>query len=398
MRKSVWIAVFLLLASVPSFTTISGSIRLCDYQTPEMDLHDMRFSFNYRYFDDGINTESGISSGRLGVDYNRSLNTGTFGLTFGGKIEIALQDFVPISGLGQGAGTLRSYMFEEMPLLFTFGGAETSFDIGQEKSNLEIRAGVGYGRFSDVTPLAKALKIQNELLLKGKIKEQLSDESLLLIADQISQRAEFTSMDELMSAIQTLIENASGTVVDPAIVIVGMEFNTLQTLISDIANLVAEVSGDPLDAEALMIIQEQILVQNDSRSCGWALQGGVGYDLVTRKALLTASLDAALAPDPASQIVLRTSFSSPFLSLDMSVLNISTSYDYLIKNDISLFANYTLQAKPEEELIAVTHSVSLELALHLEVGSLALQIALTKAPDVPTWSTDVMLSLVVDLI
>ncbi|HCP31745.1 TPA: hypothetical protein DIT45_00570 [Candidatus Acetothermia bacterium] len=358
----------------------------------------MRFSFNYRHFDDAASNEADISSGRLGVDYDRFLNTGTLGLTFGGKVEIALQDLVPTSGLGQGAGTLRSYMFEEMPLLFMFGGAEASFDIGQEKSNLEIRAGVGYGRFSDVTSLAKALKIQKGLLRKGKIKKQLSDESLLLIADQISQRAEFTSMDELMSAIQTLIEEASGTVVDPAIVMVGMEFNTLQTLVSNIADLVTEASGDPLDAEALMIIQEQILIQNDSRSCGWAVQGGVGYDLVTRKALLTASLDAALAPDPASQIVLRTSFSTPFLSLEESVLNISTSYDYLIKNDISLFANYTLQAKPVEELSAVTHSVSLELALHLEVGSLALQIALTKAPNVPTWSTDVMFSLVVDLL
>jgi len=395
MQKGIRIIVCLILIVVYGLAA-NATINLCDYRVPQMDLHNMRFSFNYRHFDDAKSDEGVISSGRLTLSYDRFLNTDTLGLTFSGNTEIGLQNFIPSSGFGQGALTLRSYVFEDTPSLFIFGGAEGS--LAQTKSNLEIRAGVGYGTFSDVTPLAKAFTIQNELLKKGKIKEQLSDDVLLFIADQISQREEVTSMDELMSAIRTLIEQASGTIVDPAIVMVGMEFNTLQTLISEIADQVREVSGADLDAEALMIIQEQILVENDSRSCGFAVQGGVGYDLVSQKTLLTLSLDAAYPPDPSTQILLRTSFSGPLISLQESVLNISTSYDFFVKSDISLLANYTLQASPVGGLNAISHTASLELALQLSMGDLSLQLALTKASDTSRWSTDILFSLVVDLL
>jgi hypothetical protein len=398
MRRRTWVVLMLFIGLLHVLAG-TASIDLCDYRTPEADLQDMRFSFNYRHFNDGGTDEEDVSSGRLTVDYDRLLNTDTLGFTVTGKAEIALQDFTPTSGLGQGAFTLRSYTFEEMPLFFVFGGMESSFATGQEKPNLEIRAGFGYGRFSDVTPLAKAIKIQNKLFRTGKIKERLPDEVLLAIADQISQRAEFASMEELMSAIQTLIEDEAVTVVDPvSIVMIGTELNTWQALVSDIADMVKDASGTPLDAEILMIIQEQILTTGDSRNCGWAVQGGIGYDLVTHKTLLTMSFDAAVAPDPASQVLLRTSLSGPLVAPKESALGFSASYDYLVKDDISLFASYTLQVKPAEEFTTTTHSASLELAFNLGTGDLSLQIALTKDPTVPKWSTDVILSLVLDLL
>ena len=395
-RSWVMLVLFISLFYVLAETT---PIDLCDYRTPEADLQDMRFSFNYRHFNDTWTDEEDVSSGRLAVDYDRFLNTDTLGFTVTGKAEIALQDFTPASGLGQGSFTLRSYTFEEMPLFFVFGGMESSFATGQAKPNVEIRAGFGYGRFSDVTPLAKTLKIQKELLRTGKIKKELPDEILLAIADQISQRGEFASMEELMAAIQTLLEDEAVTVVDPvSIVMIGTELNTWQALVSDIADMVKDASGAPLDAEILMIIQEQILATDDARNCGWAAQGGIGYDLVTHKTLLTASFDAAVAPDPATQVLLRTSLSGPLVAPIESIFGFSISYDYLIKNDLSLFANYTLQAKPAEGFTTTTHSASLELALNLGAGDLSLQIALNKEPNVPGWSSDVMLSLVFDLL
>ena len=397
MRKGFRPTILLALIIVYALTA-SAAIRLCDYREPEMDLQNMRFSFNYRHFDDALNDDEDISSGRLTLGYDRFLNTNTLGFSFSGNAEIALQDFVPNNGFGQGAITLRSYVFQNVPLLFMFGGAEGSFATGQQQPNLEIRVGVGYGTFSDVTPLAKAMTIQNELIKSEKITEPLSDEVLLFIADQISKREEVASMDELMSAIQSLVKEASGAVVDPAIVMVGMELNTLQTLISEIADQVKQTSGEELDAESLLIIQEQILLENDSRSCGFALQGGAGYDLVSQKTLVTLSLDAAFPPDPSTQILFRTSFSGPLVSFAESVLNVSASYDYFIRSDISLLANYTMQMKPGEQLSAISHSASLELALQLGLGDLALQLSLTKAPNAPKWSTDIMFSLVVDLL
>jgi len=397
MRKAYVLVVAALLAT--GFTGSAASLSLCDYRSPSANLRDMRLSFNYRYFDNAATEGIEVSSGRLAVDYNQLYESDNMGITLSGNVEISLLDLTPASGIGHGVGTFRYYILEETPL-FGFGGLEAGAATGQPQPNLELRAGMGYGRFSDVTPLAKALNLQRELLRMGTITERLPDEAIRAIADQIGQRSQLTTLEEVMAAIEALISDAAVTPLDPlSVVMVGLELNTLQSLVTDIETLIEDASGASLDADALLLLQNTILEPGNERKCGWAVQGGIGYDLITNNVLFTFSADAALVPDPASQILLHSSFSGPSDILEENALTFSASYAYSVNDHMKLFADYRLQrVKSAGEPAGATHAASFELAFDLGGADLALQVALTKDPSVEGWSTDVMLSMAIDLL
>jgi hypothetical protein len=52
----------------------------------------------------------------------------------------------------------------------------------------------------------------------------------------------------------------------------------------------------------------------------------------------------------------------------------------------------------EEGLMDASHSASFELALGLGGANVALQLALTKEPGVPGWSSDFTISMAMDLL
>ena len=402
MKRLIRVSLFVVL--VCSMVTMAKPLSLCDFQSVETHFRDMRLSFNYRYFNDASTEGIDVSSGRIAVAYNELTDSLNEGFTLTGNIEISLSDFTPVSSLGQGAGTLRHYLSEERPL-FGFGGLEASFTTSQLQPHIELRAGVGYGRFSDVTPLAKALRIEQKLLKLEAISDRLPDEVIMALAEQISRRAEFTSLEELMSTIQTLIEQASGTPLDPlSVVMVGVELNTLNELLSNIEGLIEEASGTTLNAQALLVIQDEMLRTGDERNCGWAVQGGIGYELAdpyggTRDLLLTASADAAFAPNPDSQILLHASFSGPLAAIQENTLGLTGSYVYTLTDQLAFHADYALKCTTQEEgLVNIGHSASFELALGFRGANVALQLALTKEPDVPGWSSDFTVSMAMDLL
>ena len=402
MRRLAWVGLFVFLVS--SIAVIAKPLSLCDFQSVDTHFKDMRLSFNYRYFNDASTEGIDVSSGRIAVAYSELMDSLNEGFSLSGNVEISLSDFTPVSGLGQGAGTLRHYLSEEEPL-FGFGGLEASFTTSLPQPHMELRAGIGYGRFSDVTPLAKARRIEQKLLKLGAIPDALPDPVIMALAEQISRRAEFTSLQELMNKIQTLIQQASETPVEPlSVVMVGVELNTLNELLSNIEGLIEDASGTTLNAQALLVIQDEMLRTGDERNCGWAVQGGIGYELTdpyggTRDLLLTASADAAVAPDPDSQILLHASFSGPLTSIQDNTLSLTASYVYTLTDQLAFNADYALKSIPGEDgLENVSHSASFELALGFGGASVALQLALTRDPGVPGWSSDLTLSMAMDLL
>jgi hypothetical protein len=176
-------------------------ISLCDYHTPETSLSDMNLSFNYRYFDDPATEGVDVSSGRVSLGYNQLYDSPVIGFTLTGNGEVSLTNFSVSGGLGQGAGTLRYYLVEETPF-FGFGGVEGSLATGQLQPGLALSAGFGYGRFNDVTPLAKAFRIQTDLLSLEAITDRLPDEVLMAIATEIGRQIEYAELKDLVAAIE----------------------------------------------------------------------------------------------------------------------------------------------------------------------------------------------------
>lgn len=354
---------------VVGLAALAGPVSLCDYVSPETNLSDLGLSLSYRYFDDGATEGQDESGGRAAIDYSQLYDSPDIGFTIAASGELLLTDFVPAGGLGDASGTLRYYFSGDVPA-FGFGGLEASIATGQPQPGVNLRAGVGYGRFSDVTPMAKAFTIQKELLKAQSIAGELAGDTLLGVAELIGQRAEYESVEDLAAAVVTLIQTAAGTTIAP---------------------------------RQVLAIEDVIAATGDELNCGWAVQAGLGYELLdpyggANDLLLTASADAAFAPDPQSQLACRASFSGPFRILEENTLTARASYARTLSDTSALTATYTLQRVQPLGLEASTsHALTLVLGFVVGQADVGLQVSLSKAPTAPAWTVDVSVSASMDL-
>jgi len=352
------------------FALTGWPVSICEYHSPVTYLSSMRVSFAYRYFDDAATSGVDVNSGRITLDYDQLFDSPDFGFTLLGSAELAMDDFVPIGWLGHGAGTFRYYIAEEMPF-FGFGGLEASLATSQPQPGVDVLIGAGYGRFTDVTPLAKAVTIGEELADLGAFTGPLSDATLIAIAGAIGRE---------------------------------IEYEALKDLVADVEGLIEAETGAELDALALLTIEEVILATGDSRKCGWAIQGGIGYELVdpfggARTVVVSIGGDAAYASGPKDQLLFHASFTGPFDILHENTLTATATYEYALSEDSTLYADYTLQRVQPLGLAASTsHAAGLSVGFDVRGIDVTLQISLTREAGDPGWSIDVSLAAAMDLL
>jgi len=345
-------------------------LSLCDYRSPVTALTDAGLSFTYRYYNDAATPTVEINSGRVGVVYDQLYDSPNYGFTLAGSAEVALDQFVPTGWLGQGAATFRYYPVED-GIFFAFGGLQESMATDQPQPGVDVSVGGGVGRFTDVTPLSKAFLIEDELLSIEAIDQGLSDEVLLGIASVIGRAAEYDTVKEMVADIEAPIEAAAGVT---------------------------------LDARAILSIEEIVLQTGNERKCGWALQAGIGYELIdpyggAQNFVVTGSADAALASSPSDQLLFHAGFSGPFDITSENTLTANLSYEYLLSETSTLTAAYSLQrVKPAGLPANVSQAASLALGFDVGGADVVLQVSLTRDPGDPGFSIDVSISAAMDLL
>ncbi|UCF10585.1 MAG: hypothetical protein JSW65_02625 [Candidatus Bipolaricaulota bacterium] len=368
MKRGVGIAVICL--GFAAWAASGADLALCDYHAPQTDLLDSNLSFSYRYYDDPETDGIDVNSGWVKLNYHRFADAPEVGYSLSGLVQLMLADFVPTGGTGSASATMRYYLSEVQPL-FAFGGLESSAATGQRNPGLEVRAGVGYGRFSDVTPLAKAFRFQSELIDVGALERELSADALLAIAAEVGKRIEYDKLEDLVGVIESLIENDSGVI---------------------------------LNARSLLLIEGILLEQGDERHCGWAVQAGLGYEVVDafgepRNVLLTASADAAIAGDLGSQWVLRCSASGPLDILRQHTLTATASGEMTLSEDASFLSDFSYQrVKPSSGDAANSFSAALALSFDIGGADVAVQLSLTRDAGASGWAKDLTISASMDLL
>jgi hypothetical protein len=365
-RLGVLVALGLVIAG---FGAATWGLSLCDYRSPMTALSDARMSFAYRYYNDAATPVIDVNSGRIGIDYDRLFDSANYGYTLGGSIELTLDEFVPSGSLGQGSATFRFYPFGEA-LFFGYGGMEASLATGQPRPGVDVRIGLGLGRFTDVTPLAKAVLIEEELLATDAISDGLADDVLMGIAGVIGRKA---------------------------------EYETTTGVVADIENLIEAVARVELDALALLSIEEIIDAKELKRKCGWAVQAGIGYEVIdpfggAQNFVIVASADGAFATSPGDQFLLHASFSGPVAFLEENTLSATLSYEYELSDESTLVVNYAFQrVQPLGLTASVSHAASIRVGFDFNGVDIGLQVSLTREPGDPGWSIDVSLSAAMDL-
>ncbi len=355
---------------VVGIAVAAAAVSLCDYVSPETNLTNLGLSFSYRYYDDGATPEVDESGGRATLAFSQLYDSPDIGFTLTANGEVLVAGLVPSSGLGDLSGTFRYYLTPEEGPLFAFGGLEAAAATGQPAPSVGLRIGAGYGRFSDVTPLAKAFTIDEELRAADAISQPLDRDTLMKIAEAIGRRAEYSSVKDLAAAVVTIIQTAGSVTIAP---------------------------------RQVLMIEDVIATTGDERNCGWAVQAGLGYELVdpyggANDILLAASADAALAPDPASQLELRVSFSGPFDILNENTFTARASCDRDLSETSSLHATYMCQrVQPLGLDASTTHAFTLLVTFVVGNADVGVQASLSKSPAAPAWTVDVSVSASLDL-
>jgi len=265
--------------------------------------------------------------------------------------------------------TMRFYLPGENPV-FVFGGADFHTETGDAGPGLYVNTGLGYGRFSDVTPLARAMRIQNMLISRGALTSPLEGSVLMAMAEEIGRRAEYETVAELVDVLVSAVQDAAGVLLDP---------------------------------RSVLAVEDEVLVSGARRYCGWAAQLGIGYEVITppdepRDFLVTGAFDMALAPEEASQILLRARVSGPIDIFNTHRLAVSASYENVL-GPVSLFnarlSATRIRVAGAEPRNAV--SGSFEWSVSFGMTALALQVTLAYPAGAVRLSKDISVSVVMSL-
>ncbi len=372
MKKLLWVLTIFAIFSDGHIWGQPHIGPLCGYTPPRSEFRDLKLSANYRYYNDQFtDNHDNVNSGSLRASFSRLLDAPTFGLSQQANLKLDLTRDT-LNYQADGATSLRAYF--EQTNFFGFVGAEVQGATAFINPGLRVSAGLGYGRFKDVTALSKALKIQERLLGLKAISAPLPATMILELADTIGRRAEFPDLASLVQRLEEIIEG-SGV-----------------------------VSQGQLGAVALLRIEEIISETADEKLCGWELRVGVGYKLLDpqggpRDWLTIASFEYALAPAPRSQFKSSLRFSSSLALLEDYALIAQANHAFRISETIDSQASYTfvrtqLKGRTPLDIQSLDLRVTFQVQANL---NLAVQVEFTLASDFEEWTQGLTITANYDL-
>jgi len=350
------------------------SIPLCEYESPLTDLSTLVLSFAYQYHNDPYGLENyDISEGLFGAEYVQLFDTPEFGF------DISLQNEMLISTVGASTfstvadGNYKRY-FSSEAAYFAYAGASARSSSSFEAVGLSFNVGLGYGRFTDVTPLAKAVRIDEFLVERGSLTGQLHPVDQQIIAREIGSAASFDSLADLLAVVLEIIEGSG---------------------------LVRAGGLDALDiSEVTRLIQERGL----SRYCGWDLKFGLGYALLDPSGgendlLIASAFNYAFTTTPNVQFLVQGSFSGTTELLETNRIDVTVAYDFLIADFLNLNAAYDFSRETWASEPTDIHRLSFDLLLTpVDTANVVLGVSLEHRPYYLEWDVDVQLSIQMELL
>jgi len=331
-------------------------------------------NFSYQYHNDPYGLENrDINQGQLGVEYVRLFDIPEYGfdISFANDMTVTA-DSLTTYEINADGNYKRYFSTEEN--LFAFAGARSQSSSSFQKLGLAFNLGIGTGRFADVTPLAKAMRINDYLVDRGSLSHDLHPVDLEILAREIGSSASYESLAELLAVIQEVIEN-SGLV---------------------------RLGG--LDALDISEITRFIREEGFSRYCGWDLKIGLGYELLDPSGggndlLFSGAFNYALATTPTAQLLMQGSFSGSPDILTTHRIDLKGSYDYFISSFLSANATYDFARETWAGLPTDTHRIVLEFVLSpVDTANVVAGVFLEYRPYYLEWSVDIQLSIQMDLL
>ena len=314
------------------FCLVAGSawaISMTDYQVPVSRATSAFGGFQYNYaFKDSTTADNG----NLSLNFNQFFSSLPMGYSLGFNGILNRDGLAPkdrdkytynVSAFAQGNKYLR-----DDSNLFGFGRLDGIDATAYDRPGFTLTMGLGYGRFINATPLARALRAEEELLKEGVLTGVLPDNVVLDVAKRMApeviakyrqeydywERYYYGDLEKEFQKSDKLLANELGSV------------GTL--VIRDVLN---EFISD--------------------RYYGYELSAGIGYDLQTpfktqdRQAFAEGNANFAYPINLRSQFVEFLRVRSPLTDEKFGKevhLTFKPTYSYEISNALDFVASYIL--------------------------------------------------------
>jgi hypothetical protein len=328
-------------------------------------------SFSYQYVNDPYGSKSrDENAGQFIVDYKRLYDTAEYGFDIGlaNKFEISLLDVSSYSTIAD--GNIKRYEGDA----FAFAGASARSSSSFASLGVSVNLGLGLGRFSDVTPLAIATRIDETLVGRSTLTDHLRSADLEILAYEIGSKGTYKSIAALLAVVQEIIESSG------------------------------YVRPGGLDALDLSKITDLLSDKGFSRYCGWDGKIGVGYEILdpsggTNDLLVTAAFNYAFTTAPNAQLLLNGSISGPPAIDTTNRIDLGAEIDYIVSEFVNVKATYAFSRETWAKKPTDVHHIELSVVLTpLDTADVTLAVSLEHRPYYLEWSADVRFGLSIQLL
>ncbi|MDD5646338.1 MAG: hypothetical protein PHW86_04140 [Candidatus Bipolaricaulis sp.] len=357
-------------------TLAAFAVPLCSYQSPLTDLSDLGLSFSYEYHNDPYgDPDEDLSAGEFVANYVRLYDRPEYGFDVDIDTAMVIAERETLDYTVRADANFKWYLASQKNM-FAFAGASARSSSLHASLGLTAGAGVGYGRFTDVTPLAIATRIDAYLVRRGSLIDNLHAVDLQILAYEISSAAEYESTADLLAVVQEIVEDSG---------------------------LVREDGLDALDISEMMDLIED---PGYSRYCGWDAKIGLGFEVLDPSGgasdlVVTAALNYAFSTTPNAQFLVQGTLSGPPALAQQNTIDLSASYDYLAYEFLTLRAEYDFSRETWASEPTDVHRIAFNLAIApvRTAGVVTGVVFEYRGPKKYTeWSVDVTLSIEIDLL
>ena len=302
----------------------------CDYLPAESRLKNLNLQGSLQWLDDPFLSDTyDVLAGGLSADFVRLFESLSFGYRLEGKVDLSFSAAAFSLELNAGSN-FKWYVRGDT---FAIGAVDTRYG-ETEGMGLDITGGLGYGRFRDVTPLSRAIRIQNMLLDERFLLAPLTDEVLQTMARTLG-RVDVALPDKIVTLEGLLLETGL-------------------------------VQGGDLGARGLFLLEEIANAPVEARLCGWDMQfrlgvAARGFPSAQISEAVVLSGNYAIVPDPVSQFQASARYLTRLTDLDRYFLEGSLFYGRRFRENWRIRAGYDLSLDclwdEVDEALEYDHSV-----------------------------------------
>lgn len=189
--KCSWKIFLMTIAIIVSETDLPAqNLLITDYNVPVSSARSLLIDFNANYAT--VGNELTTEKGNISAVYKRFYESLPYAYSL---------DFVGAFSRNGGAAQLRNYntdlegqvkkYISTTHDLFGSIKFHSSYFRNCDRPPVDLTVGLGFGRFVDVTPLAKAVRIEDFLLSEGLLYDDLPAETMIQFGQVIERKSEF---------------------------------------------------------------------------------------------------------------------------------------------------------------------------------------------------------------